>query len=230
MRAALLRPQRNQIVVALLLGLVGYAGVTQIRFTQVDNSYAGLREQDLVDVLNGLAGTSQRAETEIARLEHTRNGLLSSNGARDAALAQAQQEADALEVLAGTVPVTGPGIRVTVTEQDGTVDAQNVLDTIEELRTAGAEAIQVNGEVRVVADTGVDDAPGGLLVGGRLVTSPYVIDAIGDPQTLTDAGIDFPDGPRSLLEDDGASVQVDQLASLDIESVVPRAQDEGAGG
>lgn len=191
-----------------------------MRFTQVDNTYAGLREQDLIDVLNSLAGTTQRAESEIARLQSTRDDLLSDTGAREAALAQAQQQAASLAILAGLVPVTGPGIRVTVTEETGTVSVQSMVDTIQELRTAGAEAIQVNGEVRVVADTAVEDASGGLLIGGEMVTSPYVIDAIGDPHTLADSGIDFPDGPRDLFEDDGASVTVDELASLDIESVV----------
>jgi uncharacterized protein YlxW (UPF0749 family) len=220
LRGALLRPTRGQVVVAVLLALLGYAAVTQVRFTQVDNTYAGLREQDLIDVLNSLAGTTQRAEAEIARLQRTRDDLQSSTGAREAALAQAQQQADNLEILAGLVPVTGPGIRVTVTEESSTVDVQTMVDTIQELRTAGAEAIQINGKVRVVADTAVEDASGGLLVDGQLVSSPYVIDAIGDPHTLADSGIDFPSGPRDLFEDDGASVTVDELQSLDIESVV----------
>jgi uncharacterized protein YlxW (UPF0749 family) len=216
---ALRRPSRAQAGVAVLLAALGFAAVTQVRVTQVDNSYAGLREQDLIDVLTGLAGTTQRAEAEIARLQRTRDDLRSTTGAREAALAQAQHQADTLAILAGLVPVTGPGIRVTVTEETGSVDVQSMVDTIQELRTAGAEAIQVNGKVRVVASTAVEDAPGGLLIGGELVSSPYVIDAIGDPHTLAASGIDFPTGPRDLFEDDGATVSVDELASLDIESV-----------
>lgn len=225
---ALLRPSRGQVVVAVLLALVGYAGVTQVRFVEVDDQYGSLREQDLIDVLSGLAGTSQRAEAEIARLQRTRDDLLSDTGAREAALAQAQQEAAALEVLAGTVPVTGPGIRVTVTEQTGVVQVQTMVDTLQELRTAGAEAIQVNGEVRVVADTAVEDVSGGLLVGGQRVSSPYVIDAIGEPDTLAGSGIDFPLGPRYLFEQDGADVDVDELSSLDVTSVVKPAKPEYA--
>ena len=225
---ALVRPSRSQAVVAVLLAVLGFAAVTQVRFNEVDNTYGSLREQDLIDVLNGLAGTSQRAEAEIARLQRTRDDLLSDTGSREAALAQAQQEADTLSILAGLVPVTGPGIRVTVTEQTGTVGVQSMVDTLQELRTAGAEAIQVNGQVRVVADTAVEDVSGGLLVGGQMVTSPYVIDVIGEPHTLASSGIDFPDGPRDLFQDDGASVVVDELASLDIESVVKPSKPEYA--
>ncbi|GAA4365006.1 DUF881 domain-containing protein [Nocardioides caricicola] len=225
LRRALTRPSRGQLVVAVLLAAVGFAAVTQVRFNEVDDSYGSLREQDLIDVLNGLAVTSQRAEAEIARLESTRDDLLSDTGAREAALAQAQKDADTLSILAGLVPVTGPGIRLTVTEQETAVEVQDMVDTFQELRTAGAEAMQVNGQVRVVASTAVEDATGGLLIGGELVTSPYVIDVIGAPDTLA-AAVEFPSGPRDLFEEDGATVEVDELSSLDIESTVklPKAE------
>ena len=227
LRRALLRPSRGQVIVAVLLAALGFAAVTQVRFTNVDNTYAGLREQDLIDVLNGLAVNTQRAESEITRLERTRDDLLSSTGARDAALAQSQQDADTLAIMAGLVPVTGPGIRITITEESGTVDVDSVVDMIQEMRTAGAEAIQFNGQVRVTASTAFDDAVGGFSVDGRTVTSPYVVDVIGDPGTLHGA-VDFPNGPRDQFEDEGASVSVDELASLDIESVAKPQRSEYA--
>jgi uncharacterized protein YlxW (UPF0749 family) len=228
LRRALLRPSRGQGVVAVLLALVGFAGVTQVRFNEVDDTYGSLREQDLINVLNGLAGTTQRAESEIARLQRTRDDLKSTTGARDAALAQAQQEADTLAIMAGLVPVTGPGIRVTITEVDGAVDVDTMVDMVQELRTAGAEAIQINGEVRVVARSSFADTVGGLVVDGQPISSPYVVDAIGDPHTLADSGVDFPKGPRDQFEADGATVQVDELDSLDIESVVEPERPEYA--
>ena len=85
----------------------------------------------------------------------------------------------------------------------------------------------------MVAQTSFEDAPAGLLVDGQLVTSPYVVDVIGDPHTLAEPGVEFPTGPRDQFEDDGATVTVEELASLDIESVVkPRepqyAQPDGS--
>ncbi len=218
LRAALVHPGRRQLVVAVLLAVVGFAGVVQVRTNDVDDSYSTLREQDLIDVLSGLAGTSQRARSEIDRLEQTKRELQSDSRKQGAALAQAQQQADTLNILAGLVPVTGPGIRVTITEQTGPVDIDSILDTIEELRSAGAEAMQVNGQVRVVAQTSLEDAVGGFSVDGTLVKSPYVIDVIGDPHTLHGALV-FNQGPASQLHDDGADVQIDELERIDIESV-----------
>ncbi len=227
LRRALLRPTRGQLVVAVLLALVGYAAVTQVRFTSVDDTYASFSEQGLIDALNGLAGTTQRAETEIARLQRTRDDLQSDTGAREAALAQAQGDAATLAIMAGQVPVTGPGVRITITEVDGPIDVDSMVDMIQELRTAGAEAIQFNGEVRVIAQTAFEDAIGGISVDGQLVTSPYVVDVIGEPSTLAGA-VDFPKGPRDQFEDQGATVDVDQLASLDIESVATPHKQEYA--
>src|SRR3954454_12966525 len=102
---AVARPTRGQLVVGLLLALVGFAAVTQVRTNQVDDTYAGLREQDLIDILDGLAGTTQRAQSEIQRLESTRDDLQSDTNARQAALDQTRQQAQVLSILAGTVPV-----------------------------------------------------------------------------------------------------------------------------
>ena len=116
------------------------------------------------------------------------------------------------------MPVTGPGVRVTITEQTGPVDIDSILDTVEELRTAGAEAMQINDEVRVVAQTSFEDEVGGISVDGTQLTSPYVIDVIGDPHTLEGALV-FSQGPASQLRDDGADVQIDELETVDIETV-----------
>jgi uncharacterized protein YlxW (UPF0749 family) len=227
LRDALLRPGRPQVVVAVLLAIVGFAAMTQVRANQHDDTFQGRRDQDLIDMLNGLAGTSQRAQAEITRLENTRADLLSSSSAREAALEQAREQADTLEILAGTVPVTGPGIRITIEEVDGPVDIDSMLDTVQELRTAGAEAMQFNGKVRVVAETSFEDGVGGIVVDGQRLEAPYVIDVIGEPATLS-GGLVFAQGPIDQLEDDGATVDVVELQSLDIESVVPPARPQFA--
>lgn len=217
--AALLKPSRAQLVVAVLMAAVGFAAITQVRANEVDDTYAGYREQDLIEVLQGLAGTTQRAQDEIARLEATRRDLQSNTDSRQVALAQAQTRADTLAILAGLVPVTGPGIRVTVQEATGPVDIDTLLDTMQELRAAGAEAMQINGQVRIIAQSALEDAVGGIVIDGTLLSAPYVIDVIGEPHTLA-GGITFVQGPKAQFEEDGQTVEIVELKSLDIESVV----------
>lgn len=220
-------PVRNQVVVAVLLALLGFGAVTQVRVNETDDTYSGLRQQDLIDVLSALAVTRQRTEEEISRLEEVRDELSDDTSRRRAALAEAQDQLDDLAVLAGLVPATGPGIRITITEVDGTVSLPSLLDTVQELRASGAEAIQVNGSVRVVAQSSFTEVEGGFLIDGELVSGPYVVDVIGEPSTLSGA-IDFPLGPKQQLEEDGAEVLVEELTSIDIEAVREPQQDEFA--
>jgi uncharacterized protein YlxW (UPF0749 family) len=215
MRAALLRPSRAQLTVGLLLAVVGFAAITQVHTNRVDDTYAGYREQDLVDVLSGLAGTSARAQTEINRLQATRRQLEANSAKQGAAVTEAQKQASELSILAGTVPVTGPGIRITVTEGPRPIDVDSVLDTIEELRSAGAEAMAFNGKVRMVAQSSVQAVAGGLQIDGQTLTSPYVLDVIGDPHTLQGA-LSLAEGPIAQFQDDGATVDVSAQKALDI--------------
>ncbi len=214
----LLRPSRRQIVVGLLLAVVGFAAVTQVRVNRTDDTYSGQREQELIDILSALAGTRQRAEDEINDLEQVRDDLQDDTSKRQAALDQAQQDANELSVLAGLVPVTGPGIRITIVEETGRVSLSSLLDTIQELRTVGAEAMQLNGTVRIVAQTSFEETEGGFLVDGGLVEAPYVLDVIGDPSVLA-GSLEFLLGPRAQLQEDGAALDVDELTSIDIEAV-----------
>ena len=210
---------RAQVVVAVLLAVLGFASVVQVRNNEQDNTYAGLREQDLIEILNALTGTAERARRERDRLEQTRDQLQSENTSRQAALSQTQQRAEALSILAGLVPVTGPGIRITIQEGDGPVSVGSLLDIVMEMRTADAEAIEVNDQYRVVAQSSFNLTDAGIELDGNLLEPPYVIEVIGDPHSLH-GGLTFASGPIETLEQyDGATVQVEELESIDIESV-----------
>ncbi len=218
---------RAQIIVALLLAALGFAAVIQVRSNGEDDTYAGRREQDLIDLLNGLAGASERSQSEIARLERARNDLLSTTRRRDAALEQARTEADTLNILAGLVPVTGPGIRVIIDDPDGNVGIDILLDTVQELRTAGAEAMSFNNQVRVVAQTAFEDGVGGVVVDGQQLSPPYVIDVIGEPNALSGA-ITFRQGPEADVEESGGTVTIKTLDSLNIKVVRTEVDSEFA--
>ncbi len=96
-----------------------------------------------------------------------------------------------------------------------------LLDTLQELRDAGAEAVQVGG-VRVVASTSFVDVASGVDVDGTVLQRPYRFKVIGDPATLASA-LDIPGGVLEVLRQKGAegrittpaTVTIDALRSLD---------------
>ncbi|MCW2780880.1 MAG: hypothetical protein JWR35_1329 [Marmoricola sp.] len=208
LRASVFKPSRGQTVVAILLAVLGFAMVLQARETGSDDTYAGLRQDELIQALNGLSAASRRAENDINSLERTRSSLQNNSEKRTAALAQAQKEVTTLGILAGTIPTTGPGIRITITDPGHMLTINSLLDGIEELRDAGAEAMEINDSVRVIAQTSFEDGSGGgIIVDGKLLNSPYSIDAIGDPETL-DKALDFTGGFNDEIQSLGGGVKV----------------------
>ena len=187
------KPSRGQAIVAVVLALVASVAVVQVRVNRADDGYQNARREDLIAILDGLGQNTRRLESEITELEARKNTLSSSADKAQTAREQAEQQVRVLGILAGTLPAQGPGVRITLNDPDGKMTSSNLLDAIEELRDAGAEAIQINGAVRVVASTDlIDDAPG-VKVDGEKVGSPYVIEAIGESHNLAEAA-NFPGG------------------------------------
>jgi uncharacterized protein YlxW (UPF0749 family) len=212
---------RSQGVAAVLLAVLGFAAVTQVESNGRDDKYIGARQGDLIQYINSLSLASQRAESEITALQQTRDSLGTDTEARRTALARARSQAQTLGILAGTVPAVGPGIRVRVTDpaSGSGVGTNQMINGLEELRDAGAEVIEINNKVRVVAETSLEDSSGGgLLVDGRLLRAPYTIDAIGDPHTLATA-LDFTGGFISEVRGVGGKVAVRELDTVDISAV-----------
>ena len=200
-------------VLALLLGVGIVAQVRQTNTATLEN----LTQAELIGILNGLNDSADRLDDEIRALQAERDRLASSGAGSEEAVKAAQDRLDNLGILAGTVQVAGPGIRMTIRHPDAVVTPAVLLDAIQELRDAGAEAIQV-GDVRVVASSFVGEADGALTVDGSPVAEPYQILAIGDSQTLASA-MAIPGGITETVQQLGAAVTVTPLDNVSIDAL-----------
>ncbi len=216
LRAALRpRASRSQIVIGLLFALLGLGLALQVRSTAQSDGLTTARESDLVRILDSLTNRNDRLAAERADLEATREALKSGTGQSSTALADARSRAATLGILAGTVAAKGPGIDITITDPAGKVDAATLLDAVQELRDAGAEALQI-GNVRVVAQTWLlDGSNGGITVDGTTLTSPYRLVAIGDPRTMSGA-LRIPGGVVESLRNVGADIQVTEQVQVQV--------------
>lgn len=181
------RVSRAQLIVAVLLFGLGFGLAVQVASnSDGDSALRGARQEDLVRILDELDSRTQRLEDEKQGLEDQRTELENSSNQAEEARKQTVEKQKQLGILAGTVAAQGPGITLTIDDAKGTVKADMLLDAIQELRAAGAEAIQVNG-VRVVAGTYLADSGGGVKVDGNKITQPYRFKVIGKPQDLEPA-------------------------------------------
>jgi len=216
---------------ALLCVLLGIAIVTQVRQTGSGDSLETARPADLLVLLDSLQQREAALNTEVADLQQTLNSLQASGSSDQAAIENAQARLAALSILIGTVAAVGPGVTIDIRDSARGVSAETVLDVINELRAAGAEAMEIRpggpqrsepgteaGDtkgIRVGVDTWVAGAPGELIVDGVPVGSPYSVLAIGDPPTLA-AAMNIPGGAMDSVKRVGGVMTVTQAQTVEV--------------
>ncbi|KKK07682.1 DUF881 domain-containing protein [Micromonospora sp. HK10] len=196
-------------MIAVLLALLGFTLVVQLKTTSTDPTLAATREEDLVRISSDLDSRERRLRQDIEALEESQRQLRSGEQGRQAALEEATRRADELGILAGTLPAVGPGLLVRFEGPEKAVSSARILDAVQELRGAGAEAMQIAGvdgtAVRVIASTYFVDADGVLVVDGRRLRGPVTISVIGDPATMRTA-LNIPGGVVATVQDAGGNV------------------------
>ncbi len=182
------KPGRAQVIFAAILLVCGLGVAMQVRSQNSETDYSTLRRADLVQLLDDLTGQSRTLEAEIADLEATQRRLQSGVDSERVAREEAQRRLDVLAILGGTAPAEGPGVRITINDPQRKVTAELLLNTVEEMRDAGAEVIAINGTVRVIAATWFGaGADGALLVNGEPIGRPITLEVIGESHALTEA-------------------------------------------
>jgi uncharacterized protein YlxW (UPF0749 family) len=214
-------------MVAVILAVLAFGAVVQGRTVSGSGDYAGARRGDLIQLLDSLDTARDRAESDLRDLQATKQQLENEGTRTQVALREAREEASTLAILSGTVGATGPGIVIRIDDPDDAVGASTLLNVIEELRDAGAEAIEINDTARIVAQTYLADDNDGISIDGTVVSQPYIIDVIGHPHTLSEA-VEFPGGITDIVSTLGGSVEVDERDTVDVTSLAVRREPEYA--
>jgi uncharacterized protein YlxW (UPF0749 family) len=207
------------MMIAVLLALLGFTLVVQLKSTSTDADLATTRQEDLVRILSDLEAQQQRLRQEIAGLEESKRQLDSGAEGRQAALEEATRRADELGILAGTLPARGPGLSLRFIGGANSIKASTVLDAVQELRGAGAEAMEIAGgdgtAVRIIASTYFLDDGEGINVAGRRLTGPYTLRVIGDPTTMRTA-LNIPGGVVASVGGGGGNLTIQEREVVDV--------------
>jgi uncharacterized protein YlxW (UPF0749 family) len=201
-------------VIGILTLLLGFAIAVQVHANSTGNALSGLQDSDLVGLLDTENSRADHLRAQINELQNSLRQLQTSGNRALAARRETQHEEQVLGVLLGTLPATGPGVEVTITDPGGKLTGEDLLDVVEELRGASAEAIQF-GQVRVSTDTAFTGGHGTVAVDGQVVHAPYTVLAIGGPKTL-DTALNIPGGVAATVRTAGGAVTVHEESQVRI--------------
>lgn len=201
-------PHGSGALIGILTLVLGFAIAVQVRAHSSGDALSGLREDDLIGILDNQNARAERLREQIADLQQNLSDLKNTGNRSAAARRQAEEQYRALGILLGTLPATGPGVIVTVTDPGGSITGEDLLDVVEELRGAGAEAIQF-GPVRVTTATSFEGSGGTAVVDGTELPAPYRVLAIGDPKTL-DTALNIPGGVAATVRAAGGELSVQE--------------------
>jgi uncharacterized protein YlxW (UPF0749 family) len=204
----------GRVVVVLVAGLVGFLLVGQARGQQrFSQRLQAESEGDLTRILASLNTTADQQNDEIATLKLQLQALKDSSQRDTAAEQAARKQLADLEVLAGTVPIHGPGIVITIGDPDRALAYDALIDVVEELRDAGAEGIAIN-QRRVSATAAFAESNGAITLDGAALSAPFVVIAVGQASTL-ESGLKIPGGAVDALSA-AKGVKVDLVRQADV--------------
>ena len=136
-------------------------------------------------------------QEEIQKLRADKASLEKAASNRSDVSKNLNQDLQETKLFAGLSEVTGPGVVITLSDSKKerllSVDPQSYLihdrdirDVVNEVRAAGAEAITVNGQ-RITVSSSIRCAGPIVLINQDQMATPFIIQAIGDPDKLLSA-------------------------------------------
>lgn len=222
------RVTRLQAGLALVLAVVGFFAVTQIRNEMLIRQQLRVPSQRLEELgfmLREMERSRAAMEAQIGQIRGQLHAYEQGAAQGRAHLEGLGRQLETFRAQAGHVPLAGPGVMVELDDSPfplrpgddpNTVilhytDLQGVLN---ELWASGAEAVAVNGE-RMISTTGLNCVGTTIICNAKRIAPPYRIAAIGDVEQML-RYLARPDGVLAGLRAFGFPVKVAKSSRLTV--------------
>ncbi len=215
----------NNKKIALLLGVVCFVLVIAIciQINTVNNSYTGVAktktENELRDSVLKMKEKYDEAYALVDENEKIIENLRKQALTSDENSEEINTNLEQYNMYLGNTEVKGTGIVITVSDAEPSsingdvylsiVHDADLLELVNALKNAGAEAISINGE-RITNATAITCIGNVIKINGEKIGAPYEIKAIGLTSKLY-GSLTMPGGYVSLLKRDGVQVDIEQF-------------------
>lgn len=218
--------KKGKYVVTVTIGIICFILVFTmfVQFNTIEQTdlanIATMRETELREELakwnTKYQDLYQKYEEDKVKLKEYKSSL----GTDDEAKELLEKELKQTNILLGLTDVKGKGIEVTLMDnEEEDIEAYDLLELVNELRLAGAEAISINGERIVAMSEIVDINYSFIVVNGNRISSPYTVKAIGD-QTYLESGLTAKEYGYmdNIIKGNGKTATLERVDSL----VIPK--------
>ena len=206
--------------------------IQQVNNNQVREKEGIVAANQMADKMRKEAARANAERAEANRkLAKIRDDLARGGSLSAAQIAALNAQIKDLQTVSGLTPITGPGIRITMADNPnaaktggdtaflpGLVHDYDILQVVNELRSAKADAIAVQGAggepIRVTGYTPIRCVGPVIYVNWEPVAAPFTVEAVGDRATLKSA-LNMPNGIVDQLKNNGAiGIKVIEADSL----------------
>jgi len=178
-----MKSRSAQLLLTIVCFILGLLLVAQFRTQRMTSRpLLSASSADQLAMISSLVENNARLREEMEALEEQLSEYQQATGR--AMLGALVQELNKIRIINGLVEVSGAGVEVTI---DGPIGVVDIQDLINELRNAGAEALTINGERLTLYSVIASTEDGVMIVNGMKPSRPYILQAIGQPETLETA-------------------------------------------
>ena len=213
-------------IVMIALAVFIFSFIISAQLNTVGNTdiiSKGMREAELLSELQKAKEEYEVLQENYEESQKIVEEYKTNASSNDTLISSMKSELENAKILAGLETVKGEGVVVTLedstdttlSQEAGLVHDTDLISVVSELKSAGAEAISINGQ-RVIAITAIRCVGPTIQVNSTKVASPFYIKAIGNAKYLESA-LNIKNGVVSSLKSYGIKVDIETDKSITID-------------
>lgn len=211
-------------IMSILLGIVLAFQLRLVQKNYLNGLSPTQKSAEIIAELGVVKSEKENLQVQLADMEARLKEIEEAESADNALIKRLNQDVEKLRYFSGLTDVKGQGIIITLDNppEDGNYvyernivnDYQLVLNLVNELNAAGAEAISIN-EQRIISISEIRAAGNAININKIPQSTPFVIKAIGNKETLEGA-VNQRFGIVSILRENNYFVEVKKYDDIQI--------------